>query len=52
MRAIAVVLILAGCALRPSTEEEIAISDDRCPQELFLAGICEQPPLVPGTVSD
>jgi hypothetical protein len=52
MRAILLILILVGCDIRPLTDEEISASDDRCPSELYLAGICDQPPLVPTALGE
>ena len=52
MRAIVIIFLLAGCTLRPLTAEEISIVDDPCPQELFLAGECDKPPLESTSIVD
>lgn len=52
MRAIVLVLILAGCGIRPLTDEEITFIDQECPQEMYLAGECDKPPLAGTSIAD
>lgn len=52
MRVLIIILLLAGCTLRPLTADEISIVDKQCPQELFLAGECDKPPLESTSIVD
>lgn len=52
MRVFILLIALTGCGIRSLSPEEISILDGNCPFELFEAGICDDPPLVPKPISD